>query len=72
MKAKHGRGDSNSTEEYSDGDRRRVAPSGDDKRGQTMSDKHGNGSKGDSVAAKNKQKHKSVVNSDRSETSTAR
>ena len=69
-KARNGHGDSSSTEEYSDGDRRSVTRMGD-KRAQKVGDNRGNGRKGDSMTVKDKQKHRSVVDSDSSDASTA-
>jgi hypothetical protein len=71
LKVKNGHGDSSSTDEYSDGDKRSVVPSKGDKRAQKVGDKRGNGRKGDSVTVKSKQKRRSVVDSDSSDASTA-
>jgi hypothetical protein len=70
-KARNGHADSSSTEEYSDGDRRSVVSFMGDKRAQKVGDKRGNGRKGDIVTVKDKQKRRSVVDSDSSDASTA-
>jgi hypothetical protein len=70
-KVRNGHGDSSSTEEYSDGDRRSVVPRMGDKRAQKVGDNRGNGRKGDSMTVKDKQKRRSVVDSDSSDASTA-